>query len=239
MEVGLVRVEGSSQASNNRTLSLASDQGGGQRAMFCTTRYSRLAKRLAFPSRCSGQAWGLTLFRPSEEISYEPLWIAPNSDALRFKLRTASITDSEGPYAFEEASTWPSIPAAQRAKRLPASLVLLSPRAPPPAASRGPRRTASSRPHPGSCPLRADRDPSGSPSELRRRRPVGPAGQPPQSSRPSGERRPSRSGASPFDRDHLSDACGPSTATGERRMMARLQSGGNLPQLCPLGRRAR
>lgn len=39
--------------------------------MFCTTRYSRLAKRLAFPSLCSGQAWGLTLFLPTEEISYE------------------------------------------------------------------------------------------------------------------------------------------------------------------------
>jgi hypothetical protein len=81
--------------------------------MFCTTRYSRLAKRLAFPSRCSGQARGLTLFRPSEEISSEPLWIAPNSDALRFKLQAASITDSEGPYAFEKASTWSPFPTAQ------------------------------------------------------------------------------------------------------------------------------
>jgi hypothetical protein len=192
--------------------------------MFCTTRYSRLAKRLAFPSRCSGQARGLTLFRPSEEISSEPLWNAPNSDALRFKLRTASITDSEGPYAFEEASTWPSFPPAQSA-----ALVLLPPRAPPLTASRGLRRTASSCLHPGSRPLWPDRDSSGSASELRRRRPVGPAGQPPQSSRPAGERRPSRSGASSADRDHFSDACGASTATGERRMTANLHAGKSHP----------
>ncbi len=212
---------------------------GGERAMFCTTRYSRLAKRLAFPSRCSGQARGLTLFRPSEKISSEPLWITPNSDALRFKLRTASITDSEGPYAFEEASTWPSIPSAQRAERLPASLVLLPPRTPSLAASRGLRRTASSRLHPGSRPLWPDRDSSGSASELRRGGPVGPAGQPPQSSRSPSERRPSRSGASPADRDHISDARGASTATGERRMMASLQAGKALRGLGPLGQGSR
>jgi hypothetical protein len=203
--------------------------------MFCTTRYSRLAKRLAFSSRCSGQARGLTLFRPIRRISYEPLWIAPNSDALRFKLRTASITDSEGPYAFEEASTWPPIPAAQRAERLPASLVLLPPRAPPSAASRGLRRTASSRLHPGSRPLWPDRDSSGSSSELRRRRPVGPVGQPPQSSRSASERRPPRPRASPFDRDDLSDARGASTASGERRMTANLHAGRSRP----LGRGSR
>src|SRR4051812_37422926 len=197
--------------------------------MFCTTRYSRLAKRLAFPSRCSGQARGLTLFRPSEEFSYEPLWNAPNSDALRFKLRTASITDSEGPYAFEEASTWPPFPSAQRAERLSASLVLLPPRAPPSAASRGLRRTASSRFYPRSRPLWADRDSSGSTSELRRCRPVGPAGQPSQSSRSASERRPSRSGASPADRDDLSDARRASTATGERRMTANLHAGKSHP----------
>lgn len=207
--------------------------------MFCTTRYSRLAKRLAFPSRCSGQAWGFTLFPPSEEISSEPLWNAPNSDALRFKLRTASITDSEGPYAFEEASTWPSIAAAQRAERLPASFVLLPPRAPPSAASRGLRGTASSRLHAGSRPLWPDRDSSGSPSELRRRRPVGPAGQPAQSSRSSGQRWPTRSGASPFDRNDLSDARGASTASGERRMMARLEAGAALRGLGPSGRGSR
>jgi hypothetical protein len=204
--------------------------------MFCTTRYSRLAKRLAFPSRCSGQAWGLTLFRLTlNKIPTNPPETPHMSTLRALSCGLLRFSTSRSPDAFEEASTWPSFPAARRAERLPAALVLLPPRAPPLAASSGLRRTACSRLHAGSRPLWPDRDSSGSPSELRRRRPAGPVGQSPQSSRPPSERRPSRPGASPSDRNHLADDCGASTATGERRMMAS-QAGKALREIGPSGR---